>query len=80
MPAPIKDVLFFAGSNWNGSTPDEIVEALDIAGYAIVPKQPTPEMIQAVTLDASEGAKDAYIAMLKAWTDASAHPAAEGQT
>jgi hypothetical protein len=39
MPAPIKDVLFFAGSNWNGSTPDEIVEALDIAGYVIVPKE-----------------------------------------
>jgi hypothetical protein len=34
----IGQVLFFAGTNWSGQTPDEIINALDIAGYEIVPK------------------------------------------
>lgn len=65
MPAPIKDVLFFAGSNWNGSTPDEIVEALDIAGYVIVPKEPTPRMWDAGNA-AHQSPAAIYFAMLSA--------------
>lgn len=35
----VKDVLFYAGQQWGKApTPDEIIAALDVAGYAIVPK------------------------------------------
>lgn len=40
----ITQVLLFAGTNWSGQTPDEIIKALDMAGYVIVPKRALREL------------------------------------
>jgi hypothetical protein len=58
--------------DWNA---DNILIALDTAGFVIVPKEPTPEMRDAgmmfiggdiTTIEASQIAKDCYVAMLAA--------------
>jgi hypothetical protein len=35
----IRNVLFAAGPQWGERSPDDIIQALDVAGYAIVPKR-----------------------------------------
>jgi hypothetical protein len=39
--------LFMAGKQWGAKTPAEIISALDMAGYVIVPKEPTEAMCAA---------------------------------
>ena len=72
----IKQVLFVAGPQWGDRSPDDIIRALDAAGYVIVPKEPTEQMNEAGSneLERSEYGvpesrmADAYRAMVKAWT------------
>ena len=55
-----EEALIAAFPKWSGYiTPGEIVQALNAAGYAIVPKEPTKEMIYA-----AENALEEY----KDWT------------
>jgi hypothetical protein len=35
----VKDVLFVAGPQWGDRSPDDIIKALDLAGYVIVPRE-----------------------------------------
>ena len=45
---------------------DAILAALDAAGYAVVPKEPTAEMIAALRVSAPLGVQIAYKEILKA--------------
>lgn len=77
----IKDVLFAAGPQWGDRSPDDIIKALDAAGYVIVPKEPTKAMITAVysldlpPINGHDVCKDDLLAMWRAMIKATA-PAA----